>query len=373
MHIACRFASLLLLTIPLRSLAFQTNDGAAADKPVKAIADRLLPVTMAKGKGSLPVYVTLDGSPADFSHAQPAVVRALLVFHGKQRNADDYNQSGLRAIKQAGDAGKGTLLITPQFLEKVDTDQFRLPPGILRWGPEQWMAGDNAIDSALSSFDAIDAILVQLGDRKIFPNLKTVVVAGHSGGGQVVQRYAVVGRGGDALMHAGVHVRYVIANPSSYVYFSPERPVLAPGGGEFTYAPPAKTCFGRYDRWKYGIHDPPPYLDGIDFTSLEQRYIHRDVLYLLGTNDVDPNHPALDKTCSGEDEGPYRFFRGKAYFRYLENRHPELAEAPASQQLWFVPGVEHDGDKMLNSACGLAALFSVGTCSTRVFDPKPTP
>jgi hypothetical protein len=52
-------------------------------------------------------------------------------------------------------------------------------------------------------------------------------------------------------------------------------------------------------------------------------------------------------------------------------RHPELSETSATQQLWFVPGVEHDGDKMLNSPCGIAALFRAGTCATRVLDPKP--
>ena len=54
--------------------------------------------------------------------------------------------------------------------------------------------------------------------------MKTVIVAGHSGGRQLVQRYAVAGRGDGALVKAGIHVRYVVANPSSYVYFSPERP-----------------------------------------------------------------------------------------------------------------------------------------------------
>jgi pimeloyl-ACP methyl ester carboxylesterase len=370
MHSVFRFTVALLLLMPMRGFAYQTNDASSSDKPVKAIADHLLQVTTAKGKGTLPVYMSVDGAASDLSKPQPAVVRALIVFHGKQRNADDYNQSGLTSIKRAGDAGKGTLLITPQFLQKVDTDQYRLPPSVLRWGPEQWMAGDNALDSPISSFDAIDAVVAQLGNRTLFPNLKNVVIAGHSGGGQVVQRYAVVGRGGDALMQAGIHVRYVIANPSSYVYFSPDRPALD-AHGEFTFGPPAKTCFGKYDRWKYGVNDPPPYLAGADFASLEQRYLRRDVVYLLGTDDVDPNHPALDKSCSGEVEGPYRFFRGKAYFRYLELRHPELAQESASQQLWFVPGVEHDGDKMLNSPCGLAALFHAGTCNTRVLDPKP--
>jgi pimeloyl-ACP methyl ester carboxylesterase len=362
------FAPLLLLYA--LTPCMRADDTTSSDKPVKKIADHLLPVTTAKGKADLPLYLSINGAAADLSRPQPAVTRALIIFHGKLRNADTYNQSGLDAIKNAGDAGKGTLLITPQFLGQIDIDAFHLPPSVLRWAPEAWMGGEDAINAPISSFAAIDAILSRLADRTIFPNLKTVVIAGHSGGGQVVQRYAVVGRGGDALMSRGVHVRYVIANPSSYVYFSPERPVLTPAS-EFTFAAPAKSCFGKYDHWKYGVNGPPPYVGDESFTKMEQRYLRRDVIYMLGTDDVDPNHPALDKTCSGEVEGPYRFFRGKAYFRYLELRHPELAQTSATQQLWFIPGVEHDGDKMLNSACGLTALFDAGTCKTRVLDPKP--
>jgi pimeloyl-ACP methyl ester carboxylesterase len=367
MRLARGFACVLLLAFVALALAEDTD---SSDAPVKAIADRTLSVTTARGTGLLPVYISLDGAPVDFSRPLPAVTRALIVFHGKLRNADTYNASGQSAIRRAGEAGRGTLLIAPQFLAQVDANAFHLPPGVLRWAPEAWMGGEDALGVPVSSFDAIDAILTQLGDHKLFPNLVTVVLAGHSGGGQVLQRYAVVGRAGDALLAAGVHVRYVIANPSSYLYFSQERPVLD-AQGEFRFALPARTCFGRYNQWKYGIVDPPTYLAGADFSTLEQHYLRRDVLYLLGTWDIDPNHPALDKTCSGEVEGPYRFFRGKAYFRYLELRHPELAQPSASQQLWFVPGVEHEGDKMFNSPCGLAALFSVGSCSTRELYPKP--
>jgi pimeloyl-ACP methyl ester carboxylesterase len=358
-----------LLALALVPLALG-DDITSSKDPVKAIADHQLPVVTAKGQGSLPVYISADGASLDLSTPQPSIVRALLVFHGKLRDANVYNQSGLKAIHSAGDAGKGTLLITPQFLAQVDIDKYHLPPPVLRWAPEAWMGGDDALSAPISSFDAIDAILARLADRKLFPNLKSVVIAGHSGGGQVVQRYAVVGRGAEALTRNGIHVRYVIANPSSYVYFSPERPVLR-AKDEFTFAPPVKSCFGKYDEWKYGIHQPPPYVGDESFSTLEQHYLHRDVRYLLGTEDTDPNHPALDKTCAAEDQGPFRFFRGKAYFRYLELRHPELEQASASQQLWFVPGVEHDGDKMLNSACGLAALFDIGTCATRSLHPDP--
>ena len=359
----------LALVLSGRS-ARAADDTENSKAAVKAIANQLLQVASVRGKGQLPIYASLHGSSVSFGKPMPEVTRALIVFHGKLRNADVYNESGLAAIKNAGAAGTGTLLVTPQFLAEVDADAYHLPPSVLRWAPEAWMAGENALNGGASSFDAIDAILAMLGNRAVFPNLKSVVLAGHSGGGQVLQRYSVVGRGGDVLLRLGIHVRYVIANPSSYVYFSPERPVLD-AKSEFTFAVPRKSCFGKYDQWKYGVNDPPPYVGDESFTSLEQRYLRRDVVYLLGTNDTDPEHPALDKSCSGEDEGPYRFFRGKAYFRYLELRHPELEERPASQQLWLVPGVEHDGDKMLNSPCGLTALFNEGTCSTRELHPHP--
>jgi pimeloyl-ACP methyl ester carboxylesterase len=371
MQLARRYAALLTalsLCIGVRAVADDTTSSKA---PVKVVADHQMEVITAKGRGALPLYISCDGAAIDLSYPQPQVVRALLIFHGLLRNADVYNDSGLKAIAHAGAAGKGTLLITPQFLSQVDIDQYHLPPPTLRWAPAAWMGGDNALNAPISSFDAIDAILARLGDRKIFPNLKSVVLAGHSGGGQVMQRYAVVGRGGDRLVRKGIHVRYIIANPSSYVYFSPERPVLDSKEDAFTYAVPKKSCYGKYDLWKFGVNEPPPYVGSDNFTELEQRYIRRDVIYLLGTDDIDPNHPALDKTCAAEDEGPFRFFRGKAYFRYMEMRHPELATPSASQQLWFVPGVEHDGDKMLNSTCGLAALFDSGACTTRVLDPKP--
>jgi hypothetical protein len=74
-----------------------------------------------------------------------------------------------------------------------------------------------------------------LADRSLFPNLKAVVLAGHSGGGQLVQRYAVVGKAAAALTSTGIHLRYVVANPSSYLYFSDERPSRGGGCRDFKH------------------------------------------------------------------------------------------------------------------------------------------
>ncbi|HVJ53539.1 MAG TPA: hypothetical protein VM689_13810 [Aliidongia sp.] len=320
-----------------------SDDTDPHNKPVKVVADQRLTVTAAAGTGQLPLYVS-----ADWTRPQPGIIRALLVFHGKLRDADVYLKSGEAALAAAGDGAKGTLLIVPQFLDDLDMAPHELPAQLLHWGPDAWMGGEPAHGpAALSSFEAIDAILARLADRSLFPALQTVVVAGHSGGGQVVQRYAVVGKGETVLTARGIHVRYLVANPSSYVYFSKDRPVADDGSA----------CPG-FDRWKYGFEAPPPYVEGEAVTALETRYVARDVVYLLGGNDIDPNHAALDKSCEAEVQGPYRLARGHAYFAYLQARHPGL-----TQQLHEVPGVGHEGAKMLGSACGLAALFDLPGCS----------
>ena len=56
----------------------------------------------------------------------------------------------------------------------------------------------------------------------------------------------------------------------------------------------------------------PAYVAAITPGELEQRYVSRQVTYLFGTRDTNPDHPALDKTCMAEAEGPYRYARGHA-------------------------------------------------------------
>jgi pimeloyl-ACP methyl ester carboxylesterase len=264
------------------------------------------------------------------------------------RDVDVYRRSAERAAAAAGATDGHTLLIVPQFLASLDIAPHGLPQTVLHWSLEGWMGGEPAEGpAAISSFDVIDAILARLADRALFPALKEVVVAGHSGGGQVVQRYAILGRSGAALSKAGIGLRYVVANPSSYAYFSPERPDPEGGFGLVDRA----ACPG-FNAWKYGMENLPPYAADAAAKALETAYAARDVTYLLGTADVNPNHPALDKTCAAEAQGPYRLARGRAYFAYLSARHPGLAH-----RLFEVPGIGHDGDGMLASPQGKAALF----------------
>jgi pimeloyl-ACP methyl ester carboxylesterase len=240
------------------------------------------------------------------------------------------------------------LLIEPQFLERVDVKANHLPADLPYWQRAGWESGQDAASGAkISSFSVVDAILAALANRDLFPHLRDVVIAGHSGGGQMVQRYAVLGRGEQAFGAAGVHVRYVVANPSSYVYFTAARPS-------------AGDCAG-YDDWKYGLNNLPPYGADSEKAALETRYAGRDVRYLLGTADIDPNHPALDKSCMAERQGPDRYARGTAYFRYLRRRH----HGQFAQQLFPVADIGHDARKMFTAACGLSAVYDVPGCAAK--------
>ena len=62
---------------------------------------------------------------------------AVLVLHGVLRNADDYFRAALSAQAAAGDVGKHTLMIAPQFLIAPDVEAFKLLDGGLRDGG--WM------------------------------------------------------------------------------------------------------------------------------------------------------------------------------------------------------------------------------------------
>jgi len=282
------------------------------------------------------------GLSQDWRQPLPDIRRAVIIVHGRLRNAQSYLHSAEHAARQAGQDAT-TLVIAPQFLNQRDIARHHLPDTLLRWHGNAWMAGEPSTGpGSLSSYGALDAIVERLSDRRQFPALTRIVIAGHSGGAQVVQRYALTGRDLPALKASGIQLRYVIANPSSFAYFDAHRPVV------FDQA----KCPGFND-WKYGLLKLPAYASGQTAQQLEQRYVQRDITYLQGHKDTDPNHPALDKSCAAEAQGAYRLIRGHNYFDYLRQRHPQGLE----QRLIEVPGVGHDGDGMLTSPEGQAAVF----------------
>lgn len=76
-------------------------------------------------------------------------------------------------------------------------------------------------EGKLTSYDFMDEVLRKVANKAAFPNLKTIVISGHSAGGQFANRYEMANQIHETL---GVPLTYVVANPSSYAYLDATRP-----------------------------------------------------------------------------------------------------------------------------------------------------
>ncbi|HEX7929191.1 MAG TPA: alpha/beta hydrolase, partial [bacterium] len=297
-----------------------------AKQPVKVMADQALPVIDGSASGQARLFVLQD-----WSQPLPQVKRAVVVIPGVDRAADIGRQALAQLVAQGPAPASETLGIVIQFPILADVKAHKLPAATLYWDVFGWAVGTQSEGPAsVSAFAVVDAVLARLADPARFPALQQVVVAGHSAGGQFVQRYAVVVRGEAPLLARGIAVRYVVANPSSYLYFDTQRPS---GDGFAAFNGAACPQFNRY---RFGLENLPRYAEGEDVSGLEAAYLKRRVIYLLGTEDSNPHHPALDRSCMAEAQGPHRFARGQAYMRYLRARHPDFTPA-----VWPVRGVGH--------------------------------
>ena len=152
------------------------------------------------------------------------ITRALIVVHGQGRDADNYFRTSLAAAFLAG-ALEDTVVVAPRFASNDGRGcRDTLAQDEVSWScsGDSWRSGGVATNNPkLTSYDFADAILRKLARKEIFPNLKVIVVAGHSAGGQFVTRYEMANQVHDTL---GVPVTYVVSNPSSYAYPDPARP-----------------------------------------------------------------------------------------------------------------------------------------------------
>jgi hypothetical protein len=97
------------------------------------------------------------------------------------------------------------------------------------------------------------------------------------------------------------------------------------------------------------------YAGTVSGADLFKRYAARNVTYLLGTADNDPNHRSIDKSCSAKADGAFRLERGRNYIRY--ERHLAGPAVKLNRHAYEVVGVGHDQARMLGSKCGAALLF----------------
>lgn len=236
----------------------------------------------------------------------PRITRALVVIHGQGRNADDYFRTGMAAAFLA-DALEDTVVISPRFASNDGRGcKDNLASGEVNWrcSGDSWRSGAVALtDPNLTSYDFVDTILRKLAKREAFPNLKSIVVSGHSAGGQYVSRYVAATMIHESL---GLPVTYVVSNPSSYAYLDDKRPG------------PTNNC-PAYDRWPYGMQNRTGYSAKLSDEQFRKQIASRPVIYLLSEQDTLPL-AGFDSSCSAMAQGPNRFERGKAYAAYVNEQ-----------------------------------------------------
>jgi pimeloyl-ACP methyl ester carboxylesterase len=257
------------------------------------------------------------------------ITRALIMVHGAGRNADHYFETSMAAAFLAG-ALENTIVLAPRFIagqDKPSANEVMWPEG-----GNSWRAGGvSPTNPTLTSFDFVDELIRKVADKKIFPNLRTVVVAGHSAGGQFATRYEMTSKVYDT---PGVSISYVVANPSSYAWPAAVRPLQTgsanPVGADkealgpdaekvhtdFTYGPFDTTKAKNYNRWPSGLENRAGYSAGPSDEQLIKQLVERPTTYLLGQVDVLPLG-GFDSSPNAMAQGPTRRARGEAFFTYV--------------------------------------------------------
>jgi pimeloyl-ACP methyl ester carboxylesterase len=300
-------------------------------------------------------WVTLGGGPwrsriyttYPLATRNPQITRAFIMVHGTNRDADNYFRTALAAAF-LGDALEDTIVISPRIASAQGGCHDQLTENEVSWscGGDSWRSGGtSASTDKLTSFDFVDELLRKLAKRDAFPNLKTIVVAGHSAGGQFVNRYSMANRIHETL---GLPVTYVVANPSSYAYLVSERPVPVPApvtasrtqnaskapattsekllaeaeaaaSVAFTPFAGAEKC-ANYDRWPYGMQNRTGgYTANMSVDQLKKQLVSRPVTYLLGEIDILPLG-GFDGSCSAMAQGPTRLARGQAFAKFVTEK-----------------------------------------------------
>ncbi len=329
-------------------------------------------------------WLTLGGGPArsmvyrtySLNLRNERITRAMIMIHGTGRDADNYFRNALASAFLAN-ALEDTVVIAPRIASNDGNCHDQLAPNEVSYtcSGDSWRAGGPAIgNDKLTSFDFVDELLRKLARKETFPNLRHIVVAGHSAGGQFVHRYEMANQVHETL---GVPVTYVVANPSSYAYPDNTRPTAADWpvtAGAPGYVPaltPAQAsragtpatgtaavfrAFGdarnctTYDQWPYGFQHRGGYTARLTDDQLKKQLASRPTTYLLGEIDILPLG-GFDSSCPAMAQGPTRLARGLAFTRYLREK------LGGHQEAVVIPECGHNARCMFTDEKALPIVF----------------
>jgi pimeloyl-ACP methyl ester carboxylesterase len=351
-----RATVLLLLGLLIPSaMPAQRGGPAAACTTATAACTGWVPLGVGPGRAMVYRSYRLDVK-------NDGIRRALIMVHGTNRNADHYFMTSMAAAFLAG-AVDDTVVIAPHMIQTGDPAE----PNEVVWQSSWRTGGPSQSNPTLSSFDFVDEILRELANKSVFPNLRAIVVAGHSAGGQFANRYEMGNKIHDTL---GVPVTYVVANPSSYAWPDAVRPLPTgdadpakakdgwnqpdatplPPHTDYAFGPFDATRAANYNRWPSGFENRTGYTEKTTDAQLKKQLIERPTTYLLGQVDTLPLG-GFDSSANAMAQGPTRRARGEAYFKYITDT------LGAKQRLMIVPECGHNDRCMFTTDIVFPVIF----------------
>lgn len=227
----------------------------------------------------------------------------VMVMHGNGRNAEGYLREWVPLLDAANAVGVAPHFDRGLFARSLDYNQ----GGIFTKAGKVKPRGTWSFDVIEQAFDAY---------RKRFSSSQSnYLLYGHSAGGQFVHRFLLT------MPQARV-AKAVTANAGSYTM--PDPAVAYP----------------------YGLSGLPT--DVAD----EAHWLRLPLTIMLGDQDIDPEHPELDRSPGALAEGPHRLARGEAFVTAGERRARALQIALGWSKI-IVPGVAHNNRQMAKAAASV--------------------
>ena len=306
------------------------------------------------------------------SDGHSTATRAVIVIQSSSLNASDvYDwmwEAAGNAYRQAS-----TVVFAPQFPVKKDIAAYHLEGNVPVWDDWDWAVGgmslklSGARSTRISSFDVTDQLIRALYNRTKFPRLRHVVVVGQSAGGQFANRYAITNGLHEVARTKDLNLRYVVMNPSHYLYLDNKRPSPVDGrfrvpnanfflalnrslpAGETPHDPNSSDC-RNYNDYPKGLDDLWTYPARRSLDTIRRNYKSRDARYLIGALDNDRNGAGLSKNCSSDVQGLTRLTRAHLYWGHLKNVYGD--SVTRYQRIVKVPGIGHGGENMFKHPLG---------------------
>lgn len=288
-------------------------------------------------------------SNLEFLNPQTQTELAIIVIHGFERKGE-LNLKRMMNAAKLSEKEKVSLIIAPQF----NTAQEGPLPNEHFWSKESWPSGGLSEDEKdetkrLSSFALVDLLFAELADTKRFPKLQRIVLAGHSAGGQFVNRYVAVGKAGDDFFQTRGHLKrlFLVANPSSYLYLDGRRPLLGTNRFEIPNQPPE-----NYNRWRHGLENRNAYASRLSIDEITTNVSKRRTYYLVGSED-NKQDDYLSNSPPSMVQGKNRHDRWENYRGYV-NLFPAWRQ---SVEFVEVPGAEHSNRQIYESSIARKIIF----------------